>query len=73
MPKRTVRPKAIVIASVHDYRVGRRGSIQAIADALARRGFDVLFLSIRFSLLSFSTITVVVCEVAGQLSLHCCS
>lgn len=53
MLKPTGRPKAIVISSVHDYRVGRRGSIQAIADALARRGFDVLFLSIRFSLLSF--------------------
>jgi 2-beta-glucuronyltransferase len=53
MLERTGRPKAIVISSVHDYRVGRRGSIQAIADALVRRGFDVLFLSIRFSLLSF--------------------
>jgi 2-beta-glucuronyltransferase len=53
MPERTARQKAVVISSVHDYRVGRRGSIQAIADGLARRNFDVLFLSIRFSLLSF--------------------
>jgi 2-beta-glucuronyltransferase len=45
--------KAVVIVSaVHDYRMGRRGSIQAIADALVRLGYQVSFISIRYSLLS---------------------
>lgn len=44
--------RAVIISAVHDYRSKRRGSIQAIADALARRGLDVSFVSIRFSPLS---------------------
>jgi len=43
------RPKALVISSVHDPRMKRRGSIQAIADELCRKGYDTSFLSIRFS------------------------
>lgn len=43
---------AVIISSVHDYRSKRRGSIQAIADAMARRGLNVSFVSIRFSPLS---------------------
>jgi 2-beta-glucuronyltransferase len=46
------RPVALVISSVHDPRMKRRGSIQALADALCRKGFDTAFLSIRFSPLS---------------------
>lgn len=44
--------KALVISSVHDPRMKRRGSIQSIADTLCRLGFDTTFLSIRFSPLS---------------------
>jgi len=46
------RPKALVISSVHDPRMKRRGSIQAIADELCRKGYDTTFLSIRFSPIS---------------------
>ncbi len=45
--------RAVIISSVHDYRSKRRGSIQAIADAMVRRGMNVSFVSIRFSPLSF--------------------
>lgn len=44
--------KALIISSVHDPRMKRRGSIQAIADTLCRMGFDTTFLSIRFSPIS---------------------
>lgn len=46
------RGRALVISSVHDPRMKRRGSIQAIARGLARNGFRTRFLSIRFSPLS---------------------
>ena len=46
------RGKIVVISSVHDYRMARRGSIQALADALVRLGHEVTFVSIRFSWLS---------------------
>lgn len=42
----------LIISAVHDYRMKRRGSIQAIADALRDAGADVTFLSVRFSFLS---------------------
>src|SRR6266700_4220231 len=44
--------RVVIISAVHDYRSKRRGSIQAIADAMARRSLDVSFVSIRFSPLS---------------------
>lgn len=42
----------LIISAVHDYRMPRRGSVQAIADAFVRRGFATTFVSIRFSALS---------------------
>jgi 2-beta-glucuronyltransferase len=42
----------LVVSSVHDYRMARRGSIQSLADGLRQTGAEVSFLSIRFSLLS---------------------
>jgi len=38
-----------IISGVHDYRTPRRGSIQALADALVRLGDEVTFISVRFS------------------------
>jgi 2-beta-glucuronyltransferase len=46
------RPRAVIISAVHDYRMKRRGSIQAIADALVRAGHETHFVSVRFSPLS---------------------
>lgn len=43
----------VVVSAVHDFRMARRGSIQAIASAFRRRGCRTVFLSVRFSLLSF--------------------
>ena len=45
-------PTIVIVSSVHDYRMVRRGSIQAVADAFYRAGFRTVFLSLRFSLLS---------------------
>jgi 2-beta-glucuronyltransferase len=42
----------LIISSVHDYRMARRGSVQAIADAFVRAGYETAFLSVRFSPLS---------------------
>jgi len=42
----------VLIFSEHDYRTARRANIQPIADALVRLGYDVTFISIRYSLLS---------------------
>lgn len=42
----------VVISAVHDYRMPRRGSVQAIADAFVRRGCATAFVSVRFSELS---------------------
>lgn len=44
--------KVVVISAVHDYRMPRRGSVQAIADAFVRRGCSTTFVSVRFSELS---------------------
>jgi 2-beta-glucuronyltransferase len=46
------RPMIVIVSSVHDYRMKRRGSIQALADAYVRQGFRTVFLSVRFSALS---------------------
>ena len=46
------RPKIVIVSGVHDYRTPRRGSIQALADALVRLGNDVTFISVRFSPIS---------------------
>ena len=46
------RPKVVIVSGVHDYRTPRRGSIQALADALVRLGNDVTFISVRFSPIS---------------------
>lgn len=48
------KPIALVISSVHDFRLKRRGSIQAIADGFRGLGYRTVFLSIRFSLLSLA-------------------
>jgi glucuronosyltransferase GumK-like protein len=44
--------KIVIVSGVHDYRTPRRGSIQALADALVRLGDDVTFISLRFSQIS---------------------
>lgn len=46
------RPKVVIVSGVHDYRTPRRGSIQALADALLRLGYAVSFISVRFSPIS---------------------
>lgn len=48
MPK----SKVVIVSGVHDYRTPRRGSIQALADALLRLGYEVSFISVRFSPIS---------------------
>jgi 2-beta-glucuronyltransferase len=42
----------VIVSSVHDYRMARRGSVQAIADAFVRAGCETSFASVRFSPLS---------------------
>lgn len=44
----------VFISAFHDYRTAKRASIHQIAHALARSGYDVSFLSTRFSRLSRS-------------------
>lgn len=46
------KPKVVIVSGVHDYRTPRRGSIQALADALVRLHYDVCFISVRFSPIS---------------------
>jgi 2-beta-glucuronyltransferase len=46
------RANIVFVSAVHDFRMLRRGSIQALASALARLGHSVTFVSVRFSLLS---------------------
>lgn len=48
------KPKVVIVSAVHDYRTPRRGSIQALADALTRLDYDVSFISIRFSPISLA-------------------
>jgi 2-beta-glucuronyltransferase len=47
--------RVVIITGFHDYRTGRRGSIQHIADAFVRLGYDTTFISTRFSTLSLMT------------------
>jgi 2-beta-glucuronyltransferase len=42
----------VVMISDHDYRTPRRANMHPIADALVRLGYDVSFISVRFSVLS---------------------
>jgi 2-beta-glucuronyltransferase len=42
----------VFVSAVHDFRTLRRGSIQALASAMAKMGHAVTFVSVRFSLLS---------------------
>jgi 2-beta-glucuronyltransferase len=42
----------VVVISDHDYRTARRASVHQIADAFARLGHKVSFISVRFSVLS---------------------
>ncbi len=44
--------KIVILSAFHDYRTSKRASIQALADAYVRLGYDLCFLSTRFSLLS---------------------
>lgn len=44
--------KIVIISGFHDYRTPRRAGIQAVADALVRLGYDVTFISVRFSPIS---------------------
>lgn len=44
--------RVVLISGYHDYRTSKRASIHQIADAFVRRGFDVSFISTRFSRLS---------------------
>lgn len=48
------KPKVVIVSGVHDYRTPRRGSIQALADALVRLHYDVSFISVRFSPISLA-------------------
>jgi 2-beta-glucuronyltransferase len=46
------KPKVVIVSGVHDYRTPRRGSIQALTDALVQLRYDVTFISVRFSPIS---------------------
>jgi 2-beta-glucuronyltransferase len=47
------RKNVVFVSAVHDFRMRRRGSIQALASTMAKMGHAVAFISVRFSLLSF--------------------
>ena len=49
------KKRVVVISGYHDYRTSKRASIHQIADGLVRDGFDVSFISTRFSSLSRRT------------------
>lgn len=44
--------RVVIISAHHDYRTKKRASIHHIAESLVNAGFDVTFISTRFSLLS---------------------
>jgi 2-beta-glucuronyltransferase len=44
--------RGVVLISDHDYRTARRANMHPIADALVRMGYDVTFISVRFSTLT---------------------
>lgn len=47
--------KVVILSAYHDYRTAKRASIHQVADGLVRAGFDVSFVSTRFSRLSKRT------------------
>jgi 2-beta-glucuronyltransferase len=51
-PLAAPEPRRAVIVSEHDYRTKRRANMHPIADAFLRLGWDVTFVSLRFSPLS---------------------
>ncbi|MCK1404947.1 glycosyltransferase [Bradyrhizobium sp. 76] len=46
------KKKVVFLSAVHDFRMLKRGSIQSLASAMAKMGYAVTFISLRFSLLS---------------------
>ena len=44
--------RAVIISAFHDYRTAKRASIHQVADGMARAGWEVSFVSTRFSHLS---------------------
>ncbi len=54
-PQQSTRQRVVIVSGFHDYRTARRGSIQALADALVGLGYEVTFISIRFSPISIAT------------------
>ncbi len=50
-----VKQRVLIVSGYHDYRTRKRASIHQIADGLVSAGFDVSFVSTRFSLLSKMT------------------
>ncbi len=50
-----LKQRVLIISGYHDYRTRKRASIHQIADGLVSAGFDVSFVSTRFSLLSKMT------------------
>lgn len=42
----------VILSGFHDYRTAKRGSIQQVADGFVRAGYDVSFVSTRFSWVS---------------------
>jgi 2-beta-glucuronyltransferase len=48
-------PKVVILSAFQDYRSRKRASIQHVADGLVRSGYDVSFISTRFSYLSKRT------------------
>jgi 2-beta-glucuronyltransferase len=49
---RETKKNIVFVSAVHDFRMLRRGSIQALASAMVKMGHTVTFVSVRFSLLS---------------------
>lgn len=48
----SAKQRVLIVSGYHDYRTAKRASIHQIADGLVHVGFDVSFVSTRFSLLS---------------------
>ena len=50
--RRAEKSQVVIVSGYHDYRTGKRASIHQLADGLVRTGYDVAFISTRFSILS---------------------
>lgn len=48
-------PQVVILSAFQDYRTKKQASIQQLADGLVRRGYEVSFISTRFSALSKRT------------------